>query len=563
MLVAQLIDELRACSSRSDLAKLLGYPAKQLSYLLYKIPDAQKYSSFDIAKKNGGTRTIDAPIVRIKFLQRRLSHVLYESVEDIRKTDRSAFSTSTGFSKGLSIVDNAEIHHARRFVFNVDLKDFFGAIHIGRVRGFFKTDKRFQLNDEVALTIAQIACHNGSLPQGSPCSPVISNLLGTVLDGRMRSFARRNGCYYSRYVDDLTFSTNRKEFPEAIAAPSLSQQGWVAGKQLRDRIKDAGFALNPKKTRMSSRQNKQKVTGLIVNHKPNVDADDYRSTRAMCHHLFSGKKPFIERFYDESVQEPLDDNVIEGRLSFLFYVCSSVRGRSSKQIQYQPTAREKLFKEFMTYKTFYKQQKPLIIPEGKSDKIYLRATALKNYLGDPVFVDNSGAKPALAFQSFGFPERVQNILGLAGGTGNLAKGLERLKDFSKRYSVIKPQSPVIFLIDNDSGAEPVVEKAKKLFGAKFTDDNSEDFVKLMDGIYVVRTPPIAVSNSSYIEAFLPPNILNVPLSGKTFSPASTFDNSKHFGKVRLAQHVEANAGTIGFLGFAPLFDRLKAAIADF
>ena len=563
MLVAQLIDELRACKSRKDLAKLLNYQPKQLSYILYKIPDAQKYKSFDIKKKSGGVRNIDAPIARLKFLQKQLSRVLYECVKDIKNSDPKAFSTSTGFSEDTSIIDNAEIHRGRRYVFNIDLKDFFGAIHIGRIRGFFKNDKRFQLDDEVALTIGQIACHNGALPQGSPCSPVISNLLGTVLDSRMRSFARKNGCRYSRYVDDLTFSTNQKEFPVSVAKQNATDQGWVVAKELRTRLKDAGFTINPKKTRMSVSQSKQKVTGLVVNHHVNVDADDYRETRAMCHHLFRGEKPFIRRHYDPITNEDVDDLVIEGRLSFQYHVCTTSKGRTHKQIQYQQTAREKLYREFLIFKTFYRQTKPLIIPEGKSDRIYLRAAAFQNHLNDPTFVDASSGKPVLSFRVYDFPQRMHDLVGLAGGTGNLAKGLEKLREFSSRFPNVKPASPVIFLVDNDSGAEPFVDKARKLYGATFTDDNSEDFVKILDGVYVVRTPPMATSNSSYIEAFLPPAVLGVTLGSKTFSPASKIDSAKHFGKVRLAQHVEANAASIDFSAFIPLFERLRSAISEF
>jgi len=62
------------------------------------------------------------------------------------------------------------------------LQDFFGSINFGRVRGFFIKDRNFALQPAVATILAQMACHNNALPQGSPCSPVISNLVGHVLD---------------------------------------------------------------------------------------------------------------------------------------------------------------------------------------------------------------------------------------------------------------------------------------------------------------------------------------------------------------------------------------------
>jgi hypothetical protein len=102
-------------------------------------------------------------------------------------------------------------------VLNIDLEDFFGTVNLGRVRGFFIKERNFALKPRVATVLAQIACHDNALPQGSPCSPVISNLIGHVLDIQLSALARKTGCTYSRYADDITFSTNKQVFPPAIA----------------------------------------------------------------------------------------------------------------------------------------------------------------------------------------------------------------------------------------------------------------------------------------------------------------------------------------------------------
>ncbi|NJN91776.1 MAG: RNA-directed DNA polymerase [Leptolyngbyaceae cyanobacterium SL_5_14] len=128
---------------------------------------------------------------------------------------------SHGFKRKLSIRTNARKHRNRRYVFNIDLTDFFGSINFGRVRGFFIKDKRFRLNSKVATIFAQIACFKKSLPQGSPCSPVISNLIGNILDTHLVRLAARTGCTYTRYADDLTFSTNKRCFPRSIAIQSM------------------------------------------------------------------------------------------------------------------------------------------------------------------------------------------------------------------------------------------------------------------------------------------------------------------------------------------------------
>ena len=178
------------------------------------------------------------------------------------------------------------MHIKKRHVFNVDIEDFFPSIHFGRVRGYFVYDRRFELSEKIAAAIARVACYRGVLPQGSPCSPVISNLIANTLDMYMVSLAREHGCTYSRYADDLTFSTNQKKFPSAIALQQVNYPDkWTAGNRLDNQVGRAGFSINPRKTRMSYRQNRQTVTGLVVNRKTNISIDYYRLTRVLVHRL--------------------------------------------------------------------------------------------------------------------------------------------------------------------------------------------------------------------------------------------------------------------------------------
>src|SRR5690606_37911686 len=112
---------------------------------------------------------------------------------------------------------------------NIDIQDFFGSINFGRVWRYFEKQRDFALFPAIARTIAQIACHNKALPQGSPCSPVISNLIAHILDVRMAQLAARTGCRYSRYADDLTFSSNQHDFPAAIAKKIDGTNLWEPG----------------------------------------------------------------------------------------------------------------------------------------------------------------------------------------------------------------------------------------------------------------------------------------------------------------------------------------------
>jgi RNA-directed DNA polymerase len=143
------------------------------------------------------------------------------------------------------------------------------------------------LSADVATAIAQIACVDGALPQGSPCSPVISNLIGSILDVRLVALAAKAGCTYTRYADDITFSTNKKEFPPEIAVPvpTVSPHAWVPSDHLRGIIERAGFSVNDSKTRLMYRHSRQDVTGLVVNKKVNIRSEYRGVVRAMVHRL--------------------------------------------------------------------------------------------------------------------------------------------------------------------------------------------------------------------------------------------------------------------------------------
>jgi RNA-directed DNA polymerase len=194
---------LKSAATLSDLANLLQFKPSVLSYILFKLPAATKYSTFEIRKRNGGRRSIQAPMDALKFAQQKLSILLQDCVDEINTAKGRKDRVAHGFKRKRSIITNAREHRNRRYVFNIDLEDFFPSINFGRVRGFFIRDHNFALNEAVATVIAQLACHENALPQGSPCSPVISNLIAHTryascapcLRRRMYLFAVRRRSY--------------------------------------------------------------------------------------------------------------------------------------------------------------------------------------------------------------------------------------------------------------------------------------------------------------------------------------------------------------------------------
>ncbi|WP_095424529.1 reverse transcriptase domain-containing protein [Bradyrhizobium ottawaense] len=188
-----VLDDLKNAESLSDLAKVLGYRASALAFIVHQIPPSSKYTVFAVPKKAGGVRTISAPIDRLKTLQRHLSTILYECRAEIDSAHKLK-PLSHGFRKSQSIITNAHQHIKSRYVLNADLEDFFPTINFGRVRGYLIKNNDFKLHADVATVIAQIACHNNELPQGAP-----------NLSARVESEVASNASRPDEMADDMPF----------------------------------------------------------------------------------------------------------------------------------------------------------------------------------------------------------------------------------------------------------------------------------------------------------------------------------------------------------------------
>ena len=247
-----------------------GHPftMPQLNYFINPKRSAGHYRTFTIPKRSGGVRTISAPRLMLKSFQRytgRLLQAFYDAPEYV-----------TGFVPARSVVDNAERHIGMRYVFNTDLKDFFPSISQARVWGTLQT-RPFNFPEKIASAIAGLCCirevipretdpdtadgfdapalqYRYVLPQGSPCSPVLTNIVCHNLDWKLSGLARRFHLRYSRYADDITFSSNEDIFHENGAFMQ----------EFRRIIADQNFQLNEKKTRVQKRGGRQEVTGLVV-----------------------------------------------------------------------------------------------------------------------------------------------------------------------------------------------------------------------------------------------------------------------------------------------------------
>ncbi|QEU05014.1 retron Ec67 family RNA-directed DNA polymerase/endonuclease [Pseudomonas oryzihabitans] len=578
------IDALRQIKTKPELALLLGINASHLTNVLYIKRLETQYSSFTIPKKSGGVRTIYAPSDELKSIQAALSHLLQDCIQEIRnsKGEVSKSTLSHGFVRGRSIITNAVMHLRQKNVLNLDLKDFFEGFNFGRVRGFFIANKDFQLDPVIATVIAQIACFNNKLPQGSPCSPVITNLITHSLDIRLASLAKKNSCRYSRYADDLTISTRKKDFPSNLMAEGVS--GYSPGKKLQAEIKRAGFEINSSKTRIQYKDSRQDVTGLVVNKKPAIKSEYWRTVRSQCHALFQ-----TGAFIESTSGTPEDGNifVLEGRLNFIDQIDLFNRKRnrfdfvsewdsSQKKINTRRllSGRERTFSRFLYYKLFYGNSKPTVVCEGKTDNVYLRCAMAQRANGFPeLFKSKAGDEPSeLLVQFVKYTERTRFLLELAGGTSYLKEFILNFDEHFKYYKAPAPTHPVIIVLDNDDGFGKIegVLNSKKFKAVSFPATleggsfRQAEFIHVVHNLYIVLTPLQGKGEHTSIEDLFPQAVRDIKLGEKKFSKKNEIDAATQYGKEFFASKViTPNKNTIDFSGFDIILSRMVNCIKHF
>ncbi len=278
----------------ADLAGALGLTVPELRWFTYHreaaLAHGVHYKRFTIPKRDGSERPIWAPLPRLKKIQR---WILREIVERL-----PVHGAAHGFVPHRSIATHAGLHTGSKIVAQMDIRHFFPTVTLPRVKGLFrKAGYRERVATLLALLCTEapreVVVHEGQtwyvslgprcLPQGAPTSPAITNTLCLRLDRRLAGLAAKLGWRYSRYADDLTFSLPAPRRSEPRTGLLLGAVGRI--------VRDEGFALHPKKTRISRSGARQRVTGLVVNGKaaPRVPRKLRRRIRAAFHNLRQGK----------------------------------------------------------------------------------------------------------------------------------------------------------------------------------------------------------------------------------------------------------------------------------
>jgi RNA-directed DNA polymerase len=293
-----------------DICELLEVTPTHLHYLLFKMKPL--YRRFTVPKKSGGQREILAPNKSLRIIQQKFNYIL-----TLHYKPRF---TSHGFVKDQNIVTNASKHLNKRNILNFDIEDFFSSVNMGRIRGIFIN--YFGISGDAATILANICCHENKLPQGAPTSPILSNMVCYSLDKAMQALAKQHGCTYTRYADDLTFSTTKTVFPQSLAYNDGTHI--VISNKITNELKINGFYLNDKKTRLLNQKQRLEVTGITVNEKLNVTRKYIRNIRAMLNSVESlgveSAQAILEEKYPKKhfkINTPKIMDVLQGKLNYL------------------------------------------------------------------------------------------------------------------------------------------------------------------------------------------------------------------------------------------------------
>ncbi|MCR5855507.1 TIR domain-containing protein [Mesorhizobium sp. J428] len=225
-----------------------------------------------------------------------------------------------GYVKGQSFLTNAQYHERQRWVLNIDVKDFYPSIGFARIRGLF-ISPYFGFNERVATILARITTYNNGLPQGATTSPVLANIIAHNLDKRLVELAAKEQLKYTRYADDITISSSKRNVPADIVQswePAFGNRVVQIGRSINDAFKHSGFEINQSKTRLLFQYERQEVTGLIVNRRANVWRRDISRLRMKIYSIKRfGASSAAKIWIGANADDGMMWSHISGQLSFI------------------------------------------------------------------------------------------------------------------------------------------------------------------------------------------------------------------------------------------------------
>lgn len=272
------------------------------------------YKSFIIKKRNGKNRNILSPYTELKKIQLNiLNELLY---------DKKPSSYAKAYIKKISLIDNVKIHKGYNYILKLDIKNFFESISFVDIYNIYK---EFGFSNRICGLLAHLTTYDDYLPQGSPTSPYLSNLVLRNIDYTIGAWCNQNNINYTRYSDDMTFSMNKynKDLIRFI----------------RVSLYKYGLELNNDKICLINSSNQQKITGIVVNNKLQVDIKYRKKIRQEMYYLNKyGINEHLKRIKYEDKNKYIKS--LYGRIIFVL----SIDKNNKEFNKYKKEIKERFFK---------------------------------------------------------------------------------------------------------------------------------------------------------------------------------------------------------------------------
>jgi RNA-directed DNA polymerase len=270
-----------------ELAEWIGLPLNRVAWLVHRFskgrPEMESSAHYHfqwVRKRRGGWRLIESPKATLRNVQSKILRELLDKVP--------VHSNCHGFVKRHSILTNATPHVGHAILLKFDLANFYTTVSFSRTVAIFRG---LGYSREAAiwlglLTTSAVPGNLGfheqgpyavvpylrrHLPQGAPTSPAIANLSAFGLDIRLSGLARAFGATYTRYADDLTISGPRELSHALSTMITLVEQI----------VRQERFAINRQKRQILRAHQRQIVTGVVVNQRPNVSRKEFDLLKAV------------------------------------------------------------------------------------------------------------------------------------------------------------------------------------------------------------------------------------------------------------------------------------------
>lgn len=257
------------------LCSIIGSKPEEIEYITNHIDDNyREWREKKINKKTGDFKKFKDGTIKERVIRPSIKRlkILQSAIKDRILSTIPLPDYIQGGVKGRSNITNGKHHQGKKYQFTTDLQDFFPNINHNQVYHVFLS---LEYSDHIAHWLTKLTTWKGQLPQGTPTSTHIANLVSLEIDKKLIALSKEHNLTYTRFVDDLTFSS-QQDFK-----PILNK--------ILDIVKNEGFKISYRKTKY---EGNQLVTGIEIRNNY-IDAPKKIKIKATEENLSENKiKPY-------------------------------------------------------------------------------------------------------------------------------------------------------------------------------------------------------------------------------------------------------------------------------